>query len=159
MTQQATSALDHAAEIIAAFTPDQMLVDLLAQLQQQLGFVPPQCIPLIADATGQERPAIYKAIELSPSLSLQPPGKHLLYVCSADNCCAKGGRELAATAKRVLGVEFYQCDATQSIRLEPFRCLGNCANGPNISLDKIVHGNMTPSALETLLLNTLKAEA
>lgn len=155
MTVPATSVLDRAAEIIAAFVPDNDLVDLLTQLQQQLGYIPPPCVALIADATGQDRPAIYKAIELSPSFTLQPPGKHLLYICSADNCCAKGGLALAATAKRVLGADFYQCDAGKTVRIEPFRCLGNCANGPNVSLDKVVQGPMTPKKLEDLLQGLL----
>jgi len=156
MTVPAVSVLDRAAEIIASFVPDNDLLDLLHQLQDQLGFIPPQCVALIADATGAERPAIYKAIELSPSFSLMPPGKHLLYVCSADNCCSKGGLALAATAKRVLAADFYQCDAKKLVRLEPFRCLGNCANGPNIAVDKIVQGHMTPEQLEALLQGLLE---
>ncbi|HSC76582.1 MAG TPA: NAD(P)H-dependent oxidoreductase subunit E [Pseudomonadales bacterium] len=156
MTVPATSVLDRAAEIIAAFVPDQDLVDLLTQLQQELGFIPPQTVALIADVTGVERPAIYRAIELAPSFTLRPPGKHLLYICSADNCCSKGGLALAATAKRVLGVDYYQCDANQNVRMEPFRCLGNCVNGPNISLDNVVQGPMTPEKLEATLLALLK---
>jgi formate dehydrogenase subunit gamma len=156
MTVPATSVLDRAAEIIAAFIPDRDLVDLLNQLQQELGFIPPQTVALIADVTGVERPAIYRAIELAPSFSLQPPGKHLLYICSADNCCAKGGLALAETAKRVLGVDYYQCDASKTVRIEPFRCLANCVNGPNISLDKVVQGPMTPGKLESLLQGLLE---
>lgn len=162
MTVPATSVLDRAAEIIAAFVPDSFLqdalsqnrdlVDLLNQLQQEIGFIPPQTIALIADATGVERPAIYRVIELAPSFTLRPPGKHLLYICSADNCCSKGGLALAATAKRVLGVDYYQCDVNQNVRIEPFRCLGNCVNGPNISLDNVVQGPMTPEKLESQLL-------
>lgn len=155
MTVPATSVLDRAAEIIAAFVPGSDLVDLLTQLQEALGYIPPPCIALVADATGLERPAIYKAIELSPSFTLTPPGKHLLYVCSADNCCSKGGLALAATAKRVLGADFYQCDAGNNVRLEPFRCLGNCINGPNIAIDKVVQGPMTPEKLESLLREML----
>jgi formate dehydrogenase subunit gamma len=155
LTVPATSVLDRAAEIIAAFIPDQDLADLLGQLQQELGFIPPQTIALIADVTGCERPAVYRAIELAPSFSLRPPGKHLLYICSADNCCSKGGLALAATAKRVLGVDYYQCDVNQNVRIEPFRCLANCVNGPNISLDNVVQGPMTPEKLEEQLLALL----
>lgn len=48
MTVPAVSVLDRAAEIIAAFVPDSDLVDLLTQLQDQLGFIPPQTVALIA---------------------------------------------------------------------------------------------------------------
>lgn len=152
MTKQATSALDTAADIITdCQRRGDTLADLLSALQNTLGFIPPQTVPLIADVTGLERPAIYKAIELSPSFSLRPPGKHLLYICSADNCCSKGGLALADTAKRVLGVDYYHCDASNTVRIEPFRCLGNCINGPNISLDNCVEGPVTPQQLEATL--------
>ena len=156
MNIQPASALEHAAAIIAASVPGQDLVDLLKQVQQQLGFIPPQCVPLIAEVTGLERPAIYKAIELSPSFTLTPPGKHLLYICSADNCCSKGGDALAATAKRVLGVDYYHCDATRTVRIEPFRCLGNCINGPNVAIDDAVLGPITSEALEQRLRNLIQ---
>jgi formate dehydrogenase subunit gamma len=155
LTVPATPVLDRAAEIIAAFVPDQDLADLLSLLQQEIGFIPPQTIPLIAEATGYERPAIYRVIELAPSFTLRPPGKHLLYICSADNCCSKGGLAIATAAKRVLGVDYYQCDATETVRIEPFRCLGNCANGPNISLDNEVQGPMTPEKMEATLRSLL----
>jgi formate dehydrogenase subunit gamma len=156
MTQLTHSALDTAADIIEQCRQRGAdLVDILTALQDTLGFVPPQTVPLIADVTGCERPAIYKAIELSPSFSLRPPGNKLLYICSADNCCSKGGLALAETAKRVLGVDYYHCDATQTVRIEPFRCLANCVNGPNISIDGIVEGPMTPEKLEARLLSLL----
>ena len=146
--------MEQAAQIIEQFDGTDVL-DLLQALQTALGFVPPQCVPLLAEKTGQERSAIYKAIELSPSLTLQPPGKHLLYICNADNCCSKGGLALADTARQVLGIKEYECDTTRTVRLEPFRCLGNCINGPNIALEKVVRGPVTPAELEALLRNLI----
>lgn len=155
MSTTSTPTLEQAANIIDQHTDGAALADVLMQLQGALGFIPPQAVPLIAEKTGAERPAIYKAIELSPSFTLTPPGKHLLYVCSADNCCSKGGLVLAETARRVLNTEFYRCDASQTVRLEPFRCLGNCINGPNIALDGQVQGPTSPEQLETLLRDLL----
>lgn len=155
MNEGAIPALEQAADVIAQHTDGAALADVLMQLQDTLGFIPPQVVPLIAEKTGAARPAIYKAIEVSPSLTLTPPGRHLLYICSADNCCSKGGLALADVARHTLGVNFYQCDATQTVRLEPFRCLGNCMNGPNISLDGNVQGPTSPEQLETLLKQLL----
>lgn len=155
MSTTTIPTLEQAANIIDQHSEGAALADVLMQLQSALGFIPPQAVPLIAEKTGAERPAIYKAIELSPSFTLTPPGKHLLYICSADNCCSKGGLVLADTARRVLNTEFYRCDASQTVRLEPFRCLGNCINGPNIALDGQVQGPTSPEQLETLLRGLL----
>jgi formate dehydrogenase subunit gamma len=144
--------LDTAANIIShCHAKGDDLMDMLNALQNALGFVPPPCIALISEVTGSERASIYKAIELAPSLSLKAPGEHLVYICCADNCCSKGGLELAATAKRVLGVDYYQCDAGQRVRIEPFRCLANCVNGPNVMINNVVHGPITPQIFEQRL--------
>jgi formate dehydrogenase subunit gamma len=155
MNTEAASALEQAASLIEHFADGTNLVDILHALQASIGFVPPQMVPLISEKSGEARPAIYKAIELSPSFTLIPPGKHLLYICSADNCCSKGALALAETARQTLGVNYYQCDAEQTVRLEPFRCLGNCINGPNISLDGKVQGPVTPAQLTDLLQTLL----
>lgn len=151
MNAPPASALEQAACVIDALDPHPPLADILAAVQAAVGYIPPPMVALIAEKSGADRPAIYRAIELSPSFSLQPPGKHLLYICSADNCCARGGTALLETARQVLGIDCYQCDATRTVRLEPFRCLGNCANGPNIAIDRQVEGPVSPAGLEARL--------
>lgn len=153
-----SAVLDQAAQIIAQFPAGGELIELLLELQAAVGFVPPQAVALIAEKIGCERPAVYKAVELAPSLTITPPGKHLLYVCQADTCCAQGGHELAETAKQLLGADFNHCDAQQKVRLEAFHCLGNCFNGPNIAVDRIVQGDMTPEKLTEVIEGLLAAD-
>lgn len=131
------------------------LVDILSLVQKKLGYVPPSTIPFIAEKTQLTRPEIHKAIELSPSLSLKPTGKHTLYICNADNCCMQGGTELMAHAKQQLGINIFQTTQDKKIRLESFQCLGNCSMSPNIMIDGVVHGLVDENSLDKLFTSLL----
>lgn len=127
------------------------LADMLQAVQKKLGYVPPSTIMLIATKAQVSRPEIYKAIELSPSLTLKPIGEHTLYICNADNCCMQGGKQLMRRAQEILGVHEFQTTPDQKIRLESFHCFGNCSMSPNIMVDGRVYGMMDDPQLDQLI--------
>jgi len=129
----------------------EQLVDMLQAVQHKLGYIPPSTVAAIADKTGLARPTIYKAIELSPSLTLAPTGKHTLYICNADNCSFYGGTALMERAKQQLGIHEFESTPDNTIRLEPFRCFGNCSMSPNVMVDGRVHGLMDNGQLDNLI--------
>lgn len=129
----------------------QSLADMLNTVQQQLGYVPPSTVPLIAEKARVTRPEVYKAIELSPSLKLIATGQHKVYICNADNCCMQGGVQLMQHAKERLGIQPFQTTVNQKIRLESFHCLGNCSMSPNVMIDGRVYGMMDKQLLDKML--------
>lgn len=132
------------------------LADMLSAVQHKLGYVPPSTVALIAEKAGVTRPEVYRAIELSPSLSLKPAGEHTLYICNAENCCMQGGVQLMEFARQKLGIEPFQTTPDQKVRLESFQCLGNCSMSPNVMLDGRVYGMMDNAALKKLLESVQK---
>lgn len=54
-------------------------------------------------------------------------------------------------ARRKLAIEVFQTTPDGAIRLEPFRCFGECAQGPNVRLDGSPRGAMTEKRLDLLL--------
>jgi len=127
------------------------LADMLQTVQNKLGYIPPSTVPVIAEKARVTRPEIYKAIEMSPSLTLTPAGHHKLYICNADNCCMQGGTQLMEQAKQALGIQEFQTTADQKIRLESFHCFGNCSMSPNVMVDGRVYGLMDKPQLERLI--------
>jgi formate dehydrogenase subunit gamma len=127
------------------------LAEMLQAIQKKLGYIPPSTIPLIAAKAQVSRPEIYKAIELSPSLTLKPVGNHMLYICNADNCCMQGGKQLMQRAQETLGIHEFQTTPDQKIRLESFRCFGNCSMSPNVMVDGRVYGMMDDQQLDQLI--------
>jgi len=133
------------------------LADMLQAVQDKLGYIPPSTVPVIAEKAQVSRPEIYKAIEVSPSLTLTPAGNHKLYICNADNCCMQGGTQLMEHARQILGIREFQTTQDQKIRLESFHCFGNCSMSPNVMVDGRVYGMMDIQQLDQLI-EKLKSE-
>ena len=143
---------DIVAAVIADFNEGSFfLADILHAVQKKLGYIPPSTVPLIATKTKLTRPEVYRAVELSPSLTLIPTGDHKLYICNADNCCMQGGKELMAHAQKILGIHEFETTADLKVRLESFHCFGNCSMSPNVMVDGRVYGMMDNSQLDKLI--------
>ena len=127
------------------------LADMLQAVQNKLGYIPPSTVPVIAEKARISRPEVYKAIGMSPSLTLTPAGRHKLYICNADNCCMQGGAQLMAHAQQALGIQAFQTTPDQKIRLESFQCFGNCSMSPNVMVDGRVYGMMDEQQLDKLI--------
>lgn len=145
--------LDIAREEIQSYNGVEQLADMLTAVQNKLGYIPPATVPVLADKAEVTRPEVYRAIELSPALSLTPSGEHKLFICNADNCCMQGGTELMEFAQQHLQLKPFETTLDNKIRLESFQCLGNCSMAPNIMLNGRVHGMMDCTQLENLLEN------
>ncbi|NLC35966.1 MAG: formate dehydrogenase subunit gamma, partial [Alcaligenaceae bacterium] len=81
----------------------------------------------------------------------QPAGTHVLRICRAESCQAKGGEALAGHARQALGCDFHTTSDDGAVTLEPVYCLGLCAQSPAIMLDGEPHGHVTPEKLERLV--------
>jgi NADH:ubiquinone oxidoreductase subunit E len=54
-------------------------------------------------------------------------------------------------ARRLLDVNVFETSADDAIRLEPFRCFGQCAMAPNILIDGQIRGSMSGERFALLL--------
>jgi len=127
------------------------LLPLLHRIQDSLGYVPPDCLPLLAEALNLSRAEIHGVVSFYHHFRSAPPGRQILQVCRAESCQAMGGRNLEAYAKQQLNVEYHQTSADGEITLEPVYCLGNCACSPSVRVGDQVYGRMNESKLHALL--------
>lgn len=127
------------------------LLPILHALQDQLGYVPAEAIPLIAKSLNLSRAEVQGVISFYHHFRSTPAGKHTLQICRAESCQAMGSRELEAHAKSALGVDFHQTTADGAISLEPVYCLGNCACSPSIRVGDEVQGRMDAAQLDALI--------
>jgi formate dehydrogenase subunit gamma len=135
------------------------LLPLLHAVQDALGHVPPAALPLIAQALNLTRAEVHGVASFYHHFPSTPPGRHVLRLCRAEACQARGARALEVHAKRTLGIDFHQTTADGAITLEPVYCLGNCGCGPSLLLDADeLHANVTPDAFD-VLVGRLREEA
>ena len=127
------------------------LLPILHGIQDHLGYIPPDAVPLIASELNLSRAEVHGVVTFYHYFRQTPPGSHTLHICQAESCQAMGSVELTEYAKKTLGVDFHQTTADQSISLEPIYCLGNCACSPAVLIDDDVYGRVTPERLAQLL--------
>jgi formate dehydrogenase subunit gamma len=127
------------------------LLEVLHGIQDELGFVPPPAVPLIAEVLNLSRAEVHGVVTFYHHFRHAPPGRHTVQLCRAESCQALGAVALAAHATRRLGVEFHQTTADGAFSLEPVYCLGNCACSPAVMIDGELFGRVTPASFDALI--------
>lgn len=127
------------------------LLPILHAIQDRLGYVPAEAVAPIADALNLSRAEVHGVLTFYHYFRREPGGTHVVHLCRAEACQAVGGRELEAHAKRALGTDFHGTSADGRFTLEPVYCLGNCACGPALLVDRELHSRVTPERFDELV--------
>ncbi len=127
------------------------LLPVLHGIQDALGYVPPDAVPVIADRLNLSRAEVHGVISFYHHFREAPPGRHTVHLCRAESCQAMQERPLEQHAKQRLGVDFHQTTADGAITLEPIYCLGNCALSPAMMIDGDVYGRVTPEKFDAVV--------
>ncbi len=139
------------AEIDALKHKPGALLPILHALQDRFDHVPEGAVPIIAESLGLTRAEVHGVISFYHHFRTSPPGRHVVQVCRAEACQARGARTLEAHAKATLGVGYHQTTADREITLEAVYCLGNCACGPSVRVDDQILGRVTPESFDALV--------
>lgn len=126
------------------------LLPLLHAVQDSLGHVPPESVPVIARGLNLSRAEVHGVISYYHFFRQAPPGRHVVQVCRAEACQAHGANELLAKAEKIFGCKANETRADGAVTLEPAYCLGLCASSPAIRVDDRLHARMTAARLEGL---------
>ena len=79
------------------------------------------------------------------------PGRVRIQVCRGEACQSVGAHVLAGYATSSLGVHFGDTRADGSVTLDEVFCLGNCALGPNVTVNGRLHGRVNPADFDHLV--------
>ena len=135
------------------------LLPLLQDIQEDLGFIPPESIPGIAEVMNLSAAEVHGVVSFYHDFSTRPGGRHCLQVCVAESCQAVGGRELARVARETLGVEFDEVTADGAVELKKVYCLGNCACSPSVRIDNETYARLDAAQLQVLIADLLTRES
>lgn len=134
------------------------LLPILHGIQDRIGHIPPEAVPVIADELNLSRAEVHGVISFYHYFRQTPPGRHTVQICQAESCQAMGSARLTAHAKQALGIDFHETTADQEFSLEPVYCLGNCACSPAVMIDDDVYGRVSNDRLDHLLDTVRKAQ-
>jgi formate dehydrogenase subunit gamma len=127
------------------------LLQVLHEVQERLGYVPPAAVPVIADALNLSRAEVHGVVTFYHHFRQSPPGRHVIQLCQAEACRAMHCEKLTEYAQRKLGVQLHGTTPDGRYTLEPIYCLGNCACSPAMMIDGQLHGRVTPESFDALI--------
>lgn len=148
----AAGALIHAHDA----KPEQ-LVQILADFIKQFGWIPPEAVPLVADALNLSRAEVHGVVSYYHDFRTTRPGRHELRVCQAEACQAVGARALTSEAERITGVALGE--SSDTVSLEATYCLGNCALGPAVMFNGKTLGRVDAAKLDELFAKAVESES
>ena len=126
------------------------LIPLLQAIQAECGFIPPQAVPLIAQALDLFPSHVQGVLSFYEQLYTEPRGKNIVRVCRGTACHVRGGKTVLKLVKQELGLEENQTSEDLEYTLETVACLGVCALSPSIVLNQQVCGHMNPRKVRQL---------
>lgn len=127
------------------------LLPILHGIQDEIGFVPADAVPLLASELNLSRAEVHGTLTFYHHFRTTPPGRHTVQICRAESCQAMGVNRLVAHARQTLGIDFHETTDDGAISLEPVYCLGNCACSPAIMIDNEPYGSVSEESFDALV--------
>lgn len=128
------------------------LLPLLHAMQEEAGYIDDALVSAIAKALNLSRADVHGVITFYHDFRRTPPGRHVVKLCRAESCQARGGAAIEAAAAKRLGVAMGETRGDGQVALEPVYCLGLCAIGPNALVDGRPVARIDAAALERIAL-------
>jgi formate dehydrogenase subunit gamma len=129
------------------------LLPILHGVQDALGFIPADSVPVIAKALNLSRAEVHGVISFYHYFRDTPPGKQTIQLCRAESCQAMGSKQLEAHVKTKLGIDFHETTADGEFSLEPVYCLGNCACSPAMQIGDNIYGRVSAAVFDDVISN------
>jgi formate dehydrogenase subunit gamma len=127
------------------------LMVILRRVQDALGWVPADAVPVIAKILNLSRAEVHGVVTFYHDFRHHPPGKNVIKVCRAESCQAMGAVALAEHIKDRLGCDFGQTRADGAYTLDAVYCFGNCACSPAVAVNGKLLGRVTPERFDEAL--------
>jgi formate dehydrogenase subunit gamma len=155
MAQESWTAARGAETIAEHAGLDGATLPILHALQGRFGYVPQEAVAMVAEAQNLSRAEVHGVIRFYHDFRREPAGEHVIKLCRAEACQARGAVALAAHAKRRLGIDWHGTTPDGVVTLEPVFCLGLCACGPAALIDDEPVSDLDPEAFDARLAEVL----
>jgi formate dehydrogenase subunit gamma len=127
------------------------LLPILHAVQEALGCVPPEAIPVLADELNLSRADVHGVVTFYHDFRSQPAGRTVVRVCRAEACQAVGAGRLVDHIKDRYGMSLGDTRYDDSVTVEQVFCLGNCALGPAVQVNDRLLGRVDEARLSSIL--------
>ncbi|HEY2695366.1 MAG TPA: NAD(P)H-dependent oxidoreductase subunit E [Pseudonocardiaceae bacterium] len=153
MTATGNDSVGSTVRAIVAQHADQRgaLLPILHAIQDELGHVPPDAVPVLAEELNLSRADVHGVITFYRDFRDVPPGRTTVRICRAEACQAQGADELVSTVERETGLALGRTAPSGALTVDEVFCLGNCALGPAVTVNGRLCGRMDVGQLRAIL--------
>lgn len=127
------------------------LIPILHEMQGEVGHLSPEAVEWVAGYLGLSPADVMSVASFYDMLSLEPVGKHMIYVCQNLTCTLLGAERLIRHLESKLGVRMGETTPDGKITLKRMECLASCGTAPSIQVDGVHHHQVTPEKMDALL--------
>ena len=127
-----------------------VLIQLLLDIQSKLNWIPKEAILHINTKLQIPTSQIYRVVSFYKAMSLTPRGKHVVNVCLGTACHVRGGPQIMDKVEDTLKIKAGETTQDLKFTLERVNCLGCCALGPVVVVDKEYYGKLTPAKVNNV---------
>ena len=133
-------------EIIAGYDGDpESLLMIMQNINDIYNYVPPDVVPVLVDRLGVKESLIYGVATFYKTISLEPRGKYVVSVCTGTACHVRGAEKIKDVLREKMNIDEGQTTEDRLFTLEAVRCIGCCASGPVITVNKDTYGGLDRS--------------
>lgn len=137
-------------ESVGRITPDS-LIPILQKIQDAYGYLPAEILFEVSKRTGLHVNHMYGVATFYEQFHLEPRGRHTVKCCRGTACHVRGGREIAGTIERELGIEEGNTTEDMRFTFETVACLGTCFLAPVVMVNKDYYGNVSPARIKSII--------
>jgi NADH-quinone oxidoreductase subunit E len=127
------------------------LIGILQDVQAKMNYLPRKALAQVSRSLDIPLTRIYEVATFYKAFSLVPKGRHTLQVCLGTACHVRGGARVLDYLENRLEVKSGETTKDLAFSLERVNCLGACALGPMMVIDKKYYGKINPHKIESIL--------
>ena len=134
------------------------LIEILHDLQAELGHVPESALPALAKALNLSRAEVHGVVTFYHDFHRHPVGKHVIEICRAEACQAMGTNDLCDHAQKTVAM-FGSTSTDGKFTIEAAYCLGNCALSPAMMIGETLYGKVDAARFDAIVGKLAKETA
>ena len=130
----------------------QAIISVLQDIQEHYRYLPRDVFPYLADKMGMSEASIYSIATFYENFSLEPKGKYVIKICDGTACHVRKSIPILERLRSDLGLsETKKTTDDRNFTVETVSCLGACGLAPVLTVNDVVHPEMTPDKASELL--------
>lgn len=124
------------------------LIQILLRIQEEAHWLSSNALQRVSERLGVSMTRIMHIATFYKAFSLVPKGRHEVHICVGTACHVRGAERVLDSVEEATGLKPGETDLDLKFSLETVNCVGCCALGPVMQVDKKTYGKL--SAADTV---------